>query len=473
MLIIALPCGRLGFCGLLAFLTATTIAGAQADSTAANRVLRIAVPRPTQAATWMSPQQLRTVAPLVASMASVPATVTIRVGDTVSVDSVARIVALDANKNVIGNVPPLEGHLRHGTAALVSPRRFTGLEEGPSEFTIYYPNTYWNQPTPRPFAVVRVEVRSRDGSITMTRDPTCATDWDSTRAMVARVYPGYPEAHLDSPALVALTQRVGQDVANAPNATSCTAAIGRWLDGFAYRGLDIGTSAPPGPRPPPPPGVIAPTRPLSLRYPEDSTALLIIPDFDAASKPAIDSLIANSPRLRKTPRLIIDLQFASGGWTQSYESLLPLIYSGPITELGAEARAADGFAAASPPRTIRFDSVLANPHAIAVIVTRVCAGACEQFVFDAKQSAKVKILGPTPTAGLLEFGTVRKVDLPSGLRRLSLPTTRLSRTPERPLLFQGIRPDVVLPPSELATDNGVGFAIGILHGQPAPARPPL
>ena len=61
-----------------------------------------------------------------------------------------------------------------------------------------------------------------------------------------------------------------------------------------------------------------PDRP-SLRFVDDSTALLRLPDFTETYKPLIDSLIAtNLVALTAKPFLIVDLRGNGGGYTGSY-----------------------------------------------------------------------------------------------------------------------------------------------------------
>jgi hypothetical protein len=98
-----------------------------------------------------------------------------------------------------------------------------------------------------------------------------------------------------------------------------------------------------------------------------------------------------------------------------------------------------------------------------VLVDGRCASTCEQFLLDARQSRKVKILGDRSTRGLLDYGNALTTPLPSGERRMHVPTTRSRRLPAIPLDLAGIMPDVRLPLNE---PDPVAFARRYLKSAP-------
>ncbi len=118
---------------------------------------------------------------------------------------------------------------------------------------------------------------------------------------------------------------------------------------------------------------------------------------------------------------------------------------------------------------LRLDAVHPLPRAAAVLVDRRCASTCEQFVLDARQSRKVKVLGARNTGGLLDYGNARTVQLPSGLRRLHVPFARSRRLPDSPMDLTGIAPDIRVRKGEA---DPVEFARRYLRagGPPAPER---
>ena len=83
------------------------------------------------------------------------------------------------------------------------------------------------------------------------------------------------------------------------------------------------------------------------------------------------------------------------------------------------------------------------------------------------QSRKVTVLGTESTAGFLDYGNIRMVNLPSGIRRLALPTARSRRLPARPLDYTGITPTVLIPKEE---SDPIAFAVRYLRSAPLPTR---
>ncbi|MFM7978480.1 MAG: S41 family peptidase, partial [Candidatus Fonsibacter sp.] len=69
----------------------------------------------------------------------------------------------------------------------------------------------------------------------------------------------------------------------------------------------------------------------------DNTAILRIPSFSHSEKKLIDSVIdANRNIILSTENLIIDLRYNGGGSDESFEKLLPIIYTNPIRTVGVE-----------------------------------------------------------------------------------------------------------------------------------------
>lgn len=318
---------------------------------------------------------------------------------------------------------------------------------------------------------------------------TCAADFDALEAKVRGDYAGFQdkvtaqgrEAELD-----AFTERVRREVQAAADSAACTAALRRWVGFFRDRHLAVSE-----PRPRPAAEEKKPDAAPSvdeglptLRFYEDGTAVLRLPDFGDSYKAPIDKLIAvNRERLLATPYLVIDVRGNGGGWTDSYDAVLPLLYTDPVFRDGMDVWASPGNIASareiassdkvpasirnqarellarmekSPGQFVmmvedgelRLDAVLPMPRAVAILVDRRCASTCEQFLLDARQSRKVKVLGEKSTGGLLDYGNALTTPLPSGHRRMHVPTTRSRRLPFIPLDLAGIMPDVRLPKNE-------------------------
>lgn len=331
-------------------------------------------------------------------------------------------------------------------------------------------------------------------------DSACAVDWDSTYTIVSRDYAGFADKTASAEraaAFAAVTDSVRAALRTAADAQACTEALNRWIAFFRDRHLQLwepGAPAPQSPAAAPAPGV---ERRLGVTFLDDSTALLTLPDFGQRARPAIDSTVrAHRDRLLATPFLVIDVRGNGGGWTASYGRVLPLLYTDPIHVDGMEGWASEGNIAemrrmlhspdtpepikaqirtlaplfeANPGRfvpvagndTITFDTVYPLPRAVAIIADRRCASTCEQFLLDAGQSRKVTVFASENTRGMLDYGNLRTVRLPSGLRRLAVPTTRSLRLPQNPMDMVGIEPGVRIPPGEA---DPVAFAARHLRG---------
>jgi hypothetical protein len=319
-------------------------------------------------------------------------------------------------------------------------------------------------------------------------NPSCAADFDSLYSTVQQDYAGFrSKAQEGTAALAALTDSVRAEVHTSADPAACTAALQRWIAFFADPHLQVWEPRPQaassGSTNRGGTAVENPRRP-SLRFLDDSTAVLRLPDFNDRYKPAIDSLVdANHARLLATSYLVIDVRGNGGGWTGAYEeSILPLLYTDPILVHGMETWASEGniayarellasdraegikravrallprmeanrdeFVTITEDREIRLDTVYPMPQAVSVLVDRGCASTCEQFVLDARQSRKVTVIGTENTGGFLDYGNVRRVSLPSGRRVFQVPTARSRRLPENPLDLVGITPEVRIPEGE-------------------------
>lgn len=92
-------------------------------------------------------------------------------------------------------------------------------------------------------------------------------------------------------------------------------------------------------------------------------------------------------------------------------------------------------------------AVLPAPREVAVIVDRGGASSCEQFLLAARQSAKVTTCGDR-SAGVLDYGDVRRADMPGSNRSLNRPVTRSMRLPKEPIDNVGIPVQVAIPAGE-------------------------
>lgn len=325
-------------------------------------------------------------------------------------------------------------------------------------------------------------------------DSSCIAALDSLQGIFRHDYPGYREKVAGHETqLAALTDSVRAAARTSDDYQICIPALRRWTGFFR----DPHVTGPWQSRPPQeaPHGTAGdshenqavndPNRP-SLEFLDDSTATLRLPSFDSTYKPVVDSLIAaHGSHLRSTSYLIIDVRGNGGGYTGSYASVTPLVYSGPIHEYGSDVwtspanvayyrqlvrssflSAADRWAITSflaraeqhinqfvelsPDTIVQRDTVLPMPRRVAVLMDSGCASSCEEFLLEVRQSSKVTLMG-THSRGMDDYGELRGVWLP-GWRRVSLPTNR-KRGPR--IDNVGIAPAAPIPPSEPDT---VAFA---------------
>lgn len=213
--------------------------------------------------------------------------------------------------------------------------------------------------------------------------------------------------------------------------------------------------------------------PLSER-----TLYLRIPSFAFAQKALIDSVLAaNDALIRRTDNLIIDIRNGTGGSDASYGGLIPYLYTQPIRSVGVKLRAtelnAGGYEAyadmlgrdtddgreclaiaarmrAALGGWIEHDEqpwTVDSAHTVSPFPKRVgivCNGnngsTDEQFLLDARTSAKVKLFGH-PTFGTLDASNMRQVTSPDGCYELGYTMSLSHRLPRMPVDAMGIQPD--------------------------------
>jgi C-terminal processing protease CtpA/Prc len=161
----------------------------------------------------------------------------------------------------------------------------------------------------------------------------------------------------------------------------------------------------------------------------DSTLYIQIGTFALSNTRAIDSVFrANESVLKTTPYLILDLRMNGGGGDESFNPILPYVYTNPIIAYGndvyatadnvkrTEARLNDPdrsesnkeqikevsgrmklnlgkFVTHMEDDTVRFDNMLPYPKEVVVLIDNGCASSTEEFLLAAKQSSKVTIMG--------------------------------------------------------------------------------
>jgi len=228
------------------------------------------------------------------------------------------------------------------------------------------------------------------------------------------------------------------------------------------------------------------------------TAYLKLPSFEYAYVDEINKLIdENSQALENTENLIIDVRGNPGGTTDAFEKLLPYISGKSIRHTTAEFLATETYiqnleryknglktdsAKANTDRNIRrlkenlgkfvnytatgapvyiqeIKTAVRSPKNVVVLANKASGSSAEYFLFIAKQSKKVKIMG-IPSYGALDYGNAYLVDFGCPTYQVFMPTYRAMRLPEYPIDNIGIQPDMYIDKS---VKDWIGFAVDYLE----------
>lgn len=228
------------------------------------------------------------------------------------------------------------------------------------------------------------------------------------------------------------------------------------------------------------------------------TVILKLPSFEYHNLEKIDQLISqNQTQLEESENLIIDLRGNPGGTTSAYQKLLPFISGKSIRNTGAEFLSTQTYIGnlqaykasldkdtptdgidkqikklkENPGHFVNFNDAgkpvyiekveLASkaPRQIVILADKGTGSSAEYFLFIAKQSKKVKLIG-TSSYGALDYGNAYLVDFGCPGYQVFMPTYRAMRLPDYPIDNIGIQPDVYVDSS---VKDWVGFAVQYLE----------
>lgn len=221
---------------------------------------------------------------------------------------------------------------------------------------------------------------------------------------------------------------------------------------------------------------------ISGRSLSPQTFYLRLGSFGGEWAPFVDSVIRkNAALLSHTPNLIVDLRGNGGGSDFTYQPVLKYLYTKPVVTVGVDVLATPENTTAwkhlfddptlppdskqeiehivdemsknpnklvniNPDNTTRFDSVAAMPKKVVILVDRHVASSGEQFLFFAKESDKVTLMGEN-SAGVLDYANMRWVDFPCYRISVLYATTRSRRIDKGQGIDNvGIKPQIRLAP---------------------------
>jgi hypothetical protein len=211
--------------------------------------------------------------------------------------------------------------------------------------------------------------------------------------------------------------------------------------------------------------------------------LLTLPDFGGPNTAFIDSLIkAESPKIKTSKNLIIDIRGNGGGRTLSYLPIVPYIYTNPISTSSGMTYSSPGLIEQNKSilqhykknkkdevekikfledkiqklekakgtfidqkgETMKYDSIMPMPKNVAIITDYACQSASEMMVLEFKQSKKVTVFGEN-TFGAVDFLDAYTTELPSK-KYIMLIATVKRKIPkgQNPTGGIGIKPDIII-----------------------------
>jgi hypothetical protein len=217
--------------------------------------------------------------------------------------------------------------------------------------------------------------------------------------------------------------------------------------------------------------------------------LISIPGNTELNTVIVDSIVKRDyQKISSAKKLIIDLRNNLGGTTRTYGPLMPFIYTGPIArtsayvyctedginnelqqidayrksgeadtaflkewlELVAEKKTKIGAFIAGNEDTLSFDTVMAMPQQVAILINYACQSAAEMMLLECRQSKKVTLFGEH-TMGAIDQLNYFPIELPSKKYKLLMATGKRKIPPGGSAIDgKGIYPDV--PLSDHITD---------------------
>jgi len=215
----------------------------------------------------------------------------------------------------------------------------------------------------------------------------------------------------------------------------------------------------------------------------------------------IEKLIEkNKTLLENSEFLIIDVRDNGGGTDNAYQKILPYLVTNPARNVGAEYLASPTLIKtmenyllgvqkdsiknkdeindinsrlkllkANPGKYVNYNENKVNissvspavksPSQIVVLANNHTGSAAENFLLNAKQSKKVKLIG-IPSSGVLDYANAMFFEYGCDNYKLLMPTYKSFRLPNYPIDNIGVQPDVYLDES---VEDWIKFATEYLE----------
>lgn len=306
-------------------------------------------------------------------------------------------------------------------------------------------------------------------------------------------YAGFPDkvTDINKVKYQSLTNDIEKQVKRNPDFKQCTKLMRQWLLYFNDRHLFLGVDDP---------SEYGQNSPPSFSRIDSMICLLKIPSFDNAHKHNLDSLVkANHALIASTPYLIIDLTDNGGGSDNTYDILLPYVYSKAVTldlvEMWSSPDNIKQFEKCATDTTQSQEerklcaeraermkkhlhsfvniynmdtyekapeTIYSFPKKVAILTDKKNGSSAEQFLLEAKQSSKVITFGTGNTSGTLDYSNLYFEYLPSNKRGVAIPTSRSLRLPQKPFDPFGFSPDVKI---DIDTKDKIKFITDYLKRQ--------
>lgn len=327
----------------------------------------------------------------------------------------------------------------------------------------------------------------------------CRQALDSLVSKIENEYPGFTEKVKGNTELYTMYKNAARLKADSAGAASCLNVLTDYTAFFKDEHIWLQSK---GKVDPAPVSAGAPQdvkKELEARLLPGNIFYIKVSSFQYANVAPFKALVAQHQKsIEKARALIVDVRDNFGGTDDVYQPLLPYILTNPLRIMNVEFLSTPtlinglrDYALRQIPKDsleqirqveeglqeykdslgkfvlygnskVTIDTIKLirkSPAQVVILANRNVASAGENFLFSAKQSKKVKILG-TPSMGVLDYASIREFRFGCDNYELYLPTYRSTRLPQYPIDNIGVQPDVYLDES---VGDWLAFAIQYIN----------